>query len=119
MKMLSTVTRRPRLITATIFGALALSFGVVSLAADSNDPPQEVVEFGDLNMQTLQGAETLYGRIEGAAHDVCEESYNYEDDVWTHEFLTACVHQAIANAVNKVGARQLYAVYNAKNHRSR
>ncbi len=120
MNTLSTLASRSRLITATIFGALALSFGAMSIAADNSDIPRTVVKYGDLNLSNPQGAATLYRRIDVAAHEVCDESYEAEDlDLWTEELVTACIHRAISNAVAKVGAQQLYVVYNAKNHRSR
>lgn len=118
MKMLSTVGRHPRLITATIFGALVLNFAAVSFAGDGSDVPRTTVQFGDLDVSTPRGAATLYSRIEEAAHRVCQY-YDVDPDpidLMESSLQIACVHKAIARAVNKVGARQLIATYNAANH---
>jgi UrcA family protein len=115
MKTLITSAKLPRLVTATIFGSFALGCSALSIAADRSDVPQAVVKFGDLNLATRQGAATLYNRIVAAAYEVCK---SFDTDIrylsW-HVQLDACVHQAIADAVTKVGQPELFAVYNARN----
>ena len=121
MNMLSTVTSHPRLIRAAIFGALALSFGAVSVAGDNSDVPQSVVKFDDLDVSTPSGAAALYSRIAEAAGEVCE-SYDTDLsplDLRGYFLQKACARDAIARAVSKVGVRELIAIYNDKNHRHR
>lgn len=121
MKMSSTLTHHPRLITATIFGALALSFGVASTAADHSDVHQTVVKFSDLDVSKPLDDTTLYSRIETAADEVCD-SYATDDDELDGLSETQrdiCVHEAIANAVNQIDLPQLFAIYEAKNQRLR
>jgi len=119
MKTLIAPTEPPRLITAAMFAALALSCSAVSIAGndgDVGDVPQAVVKFGDLNLTSPQGAAALYDRIVAAAYQVCE---SFDVDMrglvagWQ---LLACVHSAIAHAVTKVGQPELFAIYNARNH---
>jgi hypothetical protein len=47
MKTLIAFTNLAHLIAASMFGALALSCGAVSIAADTSDVPQIVVTFED------------------------------------------------------------------------
>jgi UrcA family protein len=117
MKTLSISTHLASLITTAIFGALALSCGAVSTAAEIGDLPQVLVKFEDLNLATLQGAGALYGRIAAAADEVCQSHAVDSRDLFAQQQLRACVHKAIADAVIKVGQPQLLAIYNAKNHR--
>jgi len=115
MKTLLASAKHPRLVTAAIFGALALGCGAVSIAADRSDVPQAVVKFGDLNLSNPQGAATLYNRIVFAAHEVCNFFDSDIRDFASHAQLNACVHRAIADAVTKVGQAELIAVYNTRN----
>ena len=50
MNTLITSTHLSRLISTAIFGALTLSWGATSIAADETEAPQVVVKFGDLNL---------------------------------------------------------------------
>ena len=114
MNALITSVNRPRLITTAIFGALALSCGAASIAADRTDLPQIVVKFGDLNLSNPQGAAVLYGRIRAASRVVCGR---FDDrELAAKMRLDACVRKAISDAVTKVGQPELFAIYNAKNH---
>lgn len=115
MKTLLASAKHPHLVTAAIFGALALGCGAVSIAADRSDVPQAVVKFGDLNLSNPQGAATLYNRIVFAAHEVCKSFDADIRDLVSHAQLNACVHMAIADAVTKVGQAELIAVYNTRN----
>lgn len=116
MKTLFTSTHLSRLITTAIFGALALSGGAASIAADTSEVPQVVVKFGDLNLSNPQGAAKLYSRIATAAYEVCKSFDINSRDLGSRARLTACLHKAIADAVTKVGQPELLAIYNAKNH---
>jgi UrcA family protein len=116
MKTPFTSTHLSRLITTAIFGALALSGGAASIAADTSEVPQVVVKFGDLNLSNPQGAAKLYSRIATAAYEVCKSFDINSRDLGSRARLTACLHKAIADAVTKVGQPELLAIYNAKNH---
>jgi UrcA family protein len=117
MKTLSISTLPTSLITTAIFGALSLTCGAVSTAAEIGALPQVIVKFEDLNLATPQGASALYGRIAAAADEVCQSNAVESRDLAAQQQLRACVHTAIATAVTKVGQPQLLAIYNAKHHR--
>jgi len=118
MKTLIASAKLPRLVTTTIFGALALGCGALSIAADSSHVPQAVVKFGDLNLSNRQGAATLYNRIVAAAHEVCKSFDTDIRDLASYPKLDACVHKAITDAVTKVGRPELFAVYNASHRQA-
>lgn len=118
MRSLSMSTKRPRLLTAAVFGALALGFGAVSVAADTADAPHVAVSFADLDVSTSPGAATLYGRIAAAAGKVCA-IYDTDADPLFLQYdsrHTACIHDAIARAVSQIGIHELLVVFNARNH---
>jgi UrcA family protein len=103
-------------VTAALFGVLALSCGALSIAADNSDVPQAVVKFSDLNVSSAQGAAVLYSRIAAAANQVCKAFDS--KDLGSRSRRDACVHKAITDAVVNVGQPALFAIENAKSHRS-
>jgi UrcA family protein len=114
MNTLITSPRLSRLISTAILGALTLSWGAMSIAADESDAPQAIVKFGDLNLSNQQGATELYHRIWSAAATVCRPQ---EDRTLAAKSrMQSCIHKAIADAVIKVDRAELFAVYNSKNH---
>lgn len=118
MNALTRSSRLSRLTTTAIFGVLALSCAAGSRAAGGGDVPQIHVKFEDLNLSRHQDALALYGRIAAAADKVCHRYLIGRPDLYAQEYLRACVHKAIADAVHKVGRPELLAIYNAKHHRS-
>ena len=109
---MKTLTNVPSVITTAIFGALSLSCGPLSIAADVSGTRQVVVKFEDLNLSNSQGATSLYTRIVTAAHAVCR---SVDIDIASRRQLDACVHKAITDAVTKVGQPELFAIYNTHN----
>lgn len=119
MKIPSSLGQRPRLIAAAILGAIALSCGAAAIAADNGPVFHLTVSFSDLDISTRSGAATLYSRIKTAAFRVCEP-YDTDDDPLFLDYDSlhkACIHNAIARAVNKVGGYELSAIYAARNSR--
>ena len=114
MKSVNPGAYRCQLIRSAFFGALALSVGVVSMAAEPGEVRQAVVQYGDLNLANPQGAKTLYSRISAAAHEVCNPFYEDIRDLGVKKAVDACVHKAIENAVNTIGQPQLSEVFAAK-----
>ena len=74
--------------------------------------PHVLVKFAYLNVASPEGA-TLYARIQMAAAEVCQpfDSRQFA----TQNLLKACVHKAIAYALNQVDQPALFSVYNARN----
>jgi UrcA family protein len=103
------------LIVTVILSALATGFATICAAADTTDVPQVVVKFGDLSLSSPQGASKLYSRLAAAAQEVCKSFAVDDRDLGARARVNACLHQAIADAVTKVGKPELFAIYNAKN----
>jgi UrcA family protein len=113
---MNTVTTSKHLrgiIAAAILSAFATGFATAGTASDRAEAPSMVVPYGDLNVTNPQGAATLYTRIVAAAHEVCDTSC--DRTLQAQMQSKTCVHEAIADAVTKVGRYQLIAIYNAKN----
>ena len=108
-------TRVRGLIATAIIGALTSSFAVVCTAGDNTETFSQVVKYGDLNISDAQGAATLYRRIAAAARTVCGADEIDSRRLGYRASINACIHQAIVDAVTKVGQPELVAAYNAKN----
>ena len=101
---------RTRLYAAICFavGTVALCALATSVEAADQDPPSKRVKFADLNIQSPEGAKTLYDRIRAAAREVCQVSAG--SDPILHRSTHACIDKAIDNAVKKVNAPYLTAL---------
>jgi UrcA family protein len=105
-------SRFHRTLTAgAILGALATISNVYG-ADEAPAPPQVLVKFADLDVSTLQGGLALYGRIHGAADDVC--SRMYPNTVAYRWHKDSCLQKVIAGAVAKVNEPALSAVFASK-----
>ena len=95
-------------IASAILAALGLGFSAVSAA----DPASAsvTVKYTDLNIASPSGALSLYERIREAAKSACSY-YWFKTDADE----ARCVHNTIADAVDKVNEPALSAVYDAKN----
>jgi UrcA family protein len=107
-----TSTRLRTRVAGAILSALALSFATVSHADDGTSPPQVIVKFADLDVSTSQGAAALYGRIHGAAVDVCSRMYIDEQEYKWHK--DTCLQKVIRDAVIKVNRPALSALFASK-----
>jgi UrcA family protein len=113
MNTLTTSTALRGFIVAAIFSAVASGFAAAASAAGPTESHSMVVPYGDLNLASPKGAATLYTRIVAAAHGVCDAQGERSFEYRAQERV--CLHDAIADAVTKVGREQLIAIYNAKN----
>jgi UrcA family protein len=88
--------------------ALVLVLGLLGAAPALADPRSETVSYRDLDLSTVAGAQTLYGRIKSAARSVC----GYEGRGITDQaFWKGCYQGAISDAVAKVNSPLLTAVH--------
>jgi UrcA family protein len=71
----------------------------------------ETVKFQDLNVNTSQGVEALYGRIHAAAWRVCSTS---STDPLYQSAARDCARKAEAKAIGTVNLPQLTAFYRIK-----
>ena len=92
--------------------ALVLILGVVGATpALAQDPSSVKVSYRDLNLSTISGAQTLYGRIKTAARSMC----GYEGrNMFDQSYWNACYRGAIADAVAKVNSPLLTAVHTGR-----
>jgi UrcA family protein len=97
------------LAAGAILSALALSFATVSSAEEDATPPQVIVKFADLDVSTSTGAIALYGRIHGAADNVCARMYISTEAY--RRYKNSCLQKVIADAVKKVDEPALSAVF--------
>jgi UrcA family protein len=108
----TTSTHLRTLVAGAILSAMAFSFATASRADDGTTPPQVIVKFGDLDVSTSQGAAALYGRIHGAAVNVCSQMYVSEKAYKWHR--DACLQKVIGDAVINVNRPALSAVFASK-----
>jgi len=81
--------------------ALALASAQAAPAPDpETTPPAVHVRYGDLNLATSAGVQTLYRRIAAAAREVCPRAEPAEMD--RYRASRACQQQAIERAVHDV-----------------
>ena len=93
-------------------------YGVVA-AADSATTQHRSVAFRDLNLQSREGAATLYKRIERATDSMCALSWGIKALGGSSTLASQvrdCQMQAIERAVTQVNAPMLTAVFNDKVH---
>lgn len=89
-----------------LFGSAAV--GAPWTAAHAEQPVAvKTVKFADLNLQTPEGAKTLYNRIRAAAKQVCDAN---DSDPILREAKPRCIDKAIDGAVRAVDAPYLTAL---------
>lgn len=99
-------TRIPLALAAAI--ALTWAWGASNAFAD--EPVRsERVKFPDLNLETQEGVQALYGRIHAAAQRVCAES-----DPVLRAAVGSCISKAEVSAIEKLNLSQLTAYYKIK-----
>jgi UrcA family protein len=111
---MKTAIKTQSLFTASVVAASFLAFGGASIGgAQAAEPAQSyttIVSYGDLNLDSEQGAKVLYGRIRGAAGSVCSSLEGRgltEKKIWQ-----GCFDNAVANAVGQVNKARVTALHN-------
>ena len=100
--------KRCQLKTVSAIFVAGLTFA--PLAALHAEPVQVTVSFADVNLSSPPGIATLYGRLQGAAREVCgsePEARNFT----AHSGWTRCVGAALDNAVAQVHSAELAALH--------
>ena len=102
---------------------IAATLLVLSCAATSGRVVAQPAEFltkavayGDLNLDSDQGAKALYARLQSAAHYVCSPMETRElsrRTVWQ-----TCVNNALASAVTQINKPRVNALYKHSASRS-
>jgi UrcA family protein len=76
----------------------------------------KTVAYGDLNLDSDQGAKVLYARLQYAAHYVCSPM---ESRVLSHRTVwQTCVNNALASAVTQINKPRVNALYKQSASRS-
>ena len=83
----------------------------ISTAFAGEQVRSETVKFPDLDVNTSEGVQTLYGRIHAAAWRVCSTS---STDPLFQLGARKCVRNAEAKAIETLGLPQLTAFYRTK-----
>jgi UrcA family protein len=104
-------------VLASIITASALAIVLIAprvTHADSMEQrPAAAVRFGDLNLDTHSGAETLFRRIQTAASEVCKQ-YEPHGTLVPSLAHRSCMREAVSVAVRNVDSPLLTAYYNER-----
>lgn len=100
--------KKPISLALAIAISLTCVWGASNAFADEQ-VRSERVKFQDLNVDTPEGVQALYGRIHAAAKRVCSDS-----DPVLREAVSACARKTEANAVEKLNLAQLTAYFRIK-----
>lgn len=106
--MSASITARARVVAAAI-GLAALGAAAAQVSASELQGPDVVVHYGDLNLGTRAGAETLYSRIQLAAAQVCRRSDSSE--LLIRAAAVRCQNELVSRTVTSLRSPQLAAVY--------
>jgi UrcA family protein len=109
--MNSTVKTANRVPLAFAAAMLLTCAWAASTAFAGEQVRSETVKFTDLNVNTSQGVQALYGRIHAAAWRVC--SNNSADPLFQHA-ARDCARNAEAKAIETVNVPELTAFYRMK-----
>ena len=95
---------------AGVIGLLVLGAGAMQVASAGAPMGSDVVvRYSDLDLATRTGAETLYGRIQLAAAQVCRLSD--AKDLTQRQGARRCLGELVSHTVASVHSPQLAAVY--------
>jgi UrcA family protein len=91
-----------------------LIVGTAIAAAPDTDVRSQTVKFGDLNLQSDAGLESLYQRIHAAARHVCQTD---DPTLWSAYAMLRCERKAEDGAITKLDVPGLTALYQKKTGR--
>jgi UrcA family protein len=87
---------------AAVTACMAVGLAGVARSATPDGAPSVRVPYGDLNLASEQGANTLHARVAAAARQVCAPDGLDIRNLKAYAMQRSCVSQAIANAVREV-----------------
>jgi UrcA family protein len=103
-----------RVVGLSLIGFFAGGAASSAVAAEFTGVPSAHVRYGDLNLETATGLNTLYKRIVVAAYEVCQPFGHDGNDNADPLAVQQCREKIIAAAVTKIDKPALYAVYHAR-----
>jgi UrcA family protein len=92
------------------FAALACVAHGATVVAQPAQPLTKIVAFGDLNLDSAQGAKILYSRLRYAAQDVC--SPYQSNELARRRVWRTCVERSLSDAVGRINKPQVTALHN-------
>lgn len=107
---MKTQVLRIALLAATA-GVGVATVGTASAMLSDTVTQKEIVHFGDLNLNTSQGAERLYLRLDRAAQTVCGESDLDKLSLRLWRSKRSCEQEAVGRAVTQLDKPKLTAVF--------
>ncbi len=87
---------------AALTACMAVGLADAARAATPDSAPSVRVPYGDLNLTSEQGADTLHARVAAAAREVCAPDGLDIRNLKAYAAARTCESQAIANAVREV-----------------
>jgi UrcA family protein len=101
--------------TASVVAVSFLAFGCAAMGGrvQAGEPAQSytsIVSYGDLNLDSEQGAKVLYARIRSAARNVCSSLEGC--DLTEKKLWQDCFDKAVASAVVQVNKARVTALHN-------
>ncbi|HEV3183147.1 MAG TPA: UrcA family protein [Steroidobacteraceae bacterium] len=99
---------------AALTACMAVGLADVAHSATPDAAPSVKVGYGDLNLASEQGANTLYARIAAAARRVCAPDGADIRDLQAYAAARSCERQAIANAVRDVHSTKVGTILAAR-----
>jgi UrcA family protein len=97
------------MLAAGFFALICAASSVEALAAELPQPLTKIVHYGDLNLDSEQGAKVLYARLRNAARQVCSPLQSIA--LSRQRQWEVCVNNAVANAVGKVNKTTVSALH--------
>jgi UrcA family protein len=112
---MKTAIKTQSMFTASVVAAGFLAFGGAAMggrvqAAEPTQSYTTIVSYGDLNLESEQGAKVLYARIRGAAVSVCSSLDGR--GLTEKKFWQGCFDNAVASAVVQVNRTRVTALHN-------
>ncbi len=105
-------SNRKNQIFVTLLAMAATAGAAWTPQADAKEARYDdvVVPFGDLDLDSEADTKVLYARLENAAERACGSAHLKREQRRTAQYR-ACVESKLNRAVDKVGARNLYALH--------
>ena len=112
---MNTTIKTQSVFTATIAAAGLFALGCAAMGGrvQAAEPAQSyttIVNYGDLNLDSEQGAKVMYARLRNAAKKVC---HSFEGrDLIEKRLWQGCFDKAVASAVGQVNNIRVTALHN-------
>ena|SRR5208283_2505030 len=112
--MKNSIKTPSRSITSMILATFVAVAGAAASGTVVAQPYDQVlakkVTYGDLNLETEEGAKVLYARLRHAGEDVCSPLESRE--LIRRQIWRTCVDSAVASAVTRVNKPRVTALHN-------